>query len=372
MKPLLFLFLSLLWVPGAWAGYSNPELKVLILTTSQPFTLSSKSPIQVEGADLGPGGFKRLDFVPKGRGLVQVAHLQTRSTLRLHAQGDWVLRWGNKPAKRYEGFFEVLPFKGGVYLINHLDTETYLEGVLPGEIKTSWSMAAVKAQAVLARTYALYRHHERRNAAWHLKSSTADQMYLGRNSADRRAVQAISETRGIVVSYQGRLAQTFYHSNCGGSTADPGLLWAYSLPYYPIIDVPYGYEDPRYFWEHPVSFEKMSQVLKAAGLKPDRLERVSVNQRTPSGRAFDLILEGQFRQSILAKDFRKYLGYTKLPSLKFEVAETEEGFLFTGQGNGHGVGMCQWAAKEMAEKGYSYQDILHFFYRPIDLGYYAG
>lgn len=372
-RTLLFALFLLLTAPLAVAqSYSNPQLKVLVLTTSQPFTLSAYHQIRTSGVDLGPGAFKRLSITPKGRGVVQVAHQATRNAVKLTTKGEMVLRWAGRKAKRYYGSFELVPFKGGVYLINHVDTERYLEGVLPGEIQTSWPMAAVKAQAVLARTYALYRRHERRNSAWHLKSGTADQMYLGKNRTDARARRAITETRGVVVSYKGRLAQTFYHANCGGTTEDPGLLWDYGLPYYQVIDVPFGYGDPRYFWETEVSYEQLGEVLEKAGLQSDRVERLEVHQRTPSGRAFDLIVEGNRRQAMLAKDFRRHLGYTKLPSLKFDVTATETGFLFSGQGNGHGVGMCQWAAKEMADKGYSFQEILHFFYRPINLGYYAG
>ncbi|OGH10069.1 MAG: hypothetical protein A2600_09595 [Candidatus Lambdaproteobacteria bacterium RIFOXYD1_FULL_56_27] len=367
---LLTLLFALLVPHWAFAGYTDPELKVLVFSGLEAYSLSARGGMTVKGVEL-EGPLTKIEVTPEGRGVVNYGGYQrTRSVVYLYPKGEITLkRHGHRP-KRYEGFMELVPHKGGVYLINHVPVESYLEGVLGGEIKTSWAMEAVKAQAVIARTYALYRRHERRNSLWHLKSGTADQMYLGKGVSDPRARQAIEKTRGVVVSYQGHLAMTYYHSNCGGVTEDPGTLWDFSLPYYPTTEVPFGSEDPRYFWETQVSPAQLSEVLAQAGLAPDEVESLEIGQRTPSGRAFELILTGQKRQVILARDFRRLVGYEKLPSLLFEVSPSESGFVINGQGNGHGVGLCQWAAKEMAEKNYRYQDILAFFYRPTDLGYY--
>ena len=372
-KPLVSFLLLLVLAHPAWGAYDNPQLKVLVLTTKQPFTLSAKSGLFVSGIDQGSRQ-KSITFFPAGRGRVRVGNgPKLKGPLTVRARGIiGLVHAGKKRRLHYDGFIEIKPSKKGVHLINHIDTERYLEGVIGGEIKTSWPMEAVKAQAVLARTFALYRRYERARGAWHLKSGPTDQVYRGKNVSDPRGRFAIDATKGLVVSYQGHLAQTFYHANCGGVTELPSSLWNIELPYYQIQAVPYGQKAPKFQWQTFLSRARVAQILKKAGMRRDQVEFMEISQRTGSGRAAWIDLEGSHSQQIKGKDFRRHAGYQKIPSLLFEIAPAEGGFLLSGQGNGHGIGMCQWAAKEMAEDGYDYEQILHYFYKPINLGYYGG
>jgi len=369
----ILIVLLFCFAPGSlFAQYEDPELKVLLFDTNAPFTISSASGFQVRQiAELR--GKKKVTITPyrgggakfgriryKGKSVV----IRSKSTL-------WIRRAGHK-AHKYAGTLEIVPHKKGVYLINHIRTESYLEGVLGAEIKTTWPMAAVKAQAVIARTYALYRRFERKRSLWHLRASTGDQVYLGLEVSGPRARFAIEGTRGVVVSYQGRLAKTFYHANCGGMTEDPGMVWSYSFPYYQVTEVPFGTEDPKYEWEVRLDRRQLEGIARKLGLRRQRLQGLEVSQRTNSGRAHKINFLGRKQQSVRANEFRRVVGYTKIKSLMFEITETDRGVLISGQGSGHGVGLCQWAAKEMGDQGYSYQEILHFFYKPIDLGYYQG
>jgi len=367
------LLLILCFLPSLlFARYDDPKLKVLLFDTSSPFTISSSAGFKVRQiAELR--GSKKVTVRPQKGGAMGVGKVRWKGggVLIASAHSLWVRRAGHR-ARRYSGSLEVVPHKKGVYLINHIHTEAYLAGVLGAEIKTSWPMAAVKAQAVIARTYALYRRFERKHSLWHLSASTGDQVYLGLEVADQRAKFAIEGTRGVVVSYKGRLAKTFFHANCGGMTEDPGMVWSYSFPYYQVFEVPFGMQDPGYEWEVSLTWAQLSKVAKKIGLKKQRIQSIEITQRTSSGRAHQLQFSGRQVQNVRAKDFRKFVGYNKVKSLMFEVTPNEKGILIIGQGRGHGVGLCQWAAKEMGDKGYSYQDILHFFYRPTDLGYYEG
>ncbi|OGG97466.1 MAG: hypothetical protein A2508_07140 [Candidatus Lambdaproteobacteria bacterium RIFOXYD12_FULL_49_8] len=368
----LFFGLSLLLVAlPAWAGYDNPQLRVLLLTTRQPFSLVAKEGLRVQGIDLNPGQ-NRLDIFPQGRSGIEAAgNLLPR--LSVHSKGlIGLIQPGQKATLWYDGFLEVRTSTEGAQVINHIDTERYLEGVLGGEIKTNWPIEAVKAQAVLARTFALYRRYERGAGAWHLKNGATDQMYQGKNVSDPRARFAIDETRGLVVSYKGRLAQTFYHADCGGVTELPSALWDLHLPYYKVQEVHYGQNAPNARWQTFLSRARIREVLYKAGLAGDQIEQLEVKTRSESGRAAVIDFQGDYTQELKAQDFRRLVGYKKLPSLLFDVETVEGGFLFTGQGSGHGIGLCQWAAKEMAEEGLSFEQILNYFYQPIDLGYYGG
>ncbi|MCP4754887.1 MAG: SpoIID/LytB domain-containing protein [Proteobacteria bacterium] len=283
-----------------------------------------------------------------------------------------VLKIGSSIGRRYMGTIEIKPYGRGVYVINHIPVESYLEGVLNAEISTKWSIEVVKAQTVISRTYALHKREKRSKYAWHLSSGHFDQVYKGVDIADARGKLAIRSTYGIVVNYRGNLAQTFYHSNCGGMTEDPGNIWQYALPYLKIKSVPYGQKDPRYRWEITIPNSDIERILERAGMPMDGVQNVFVDKRTSSNRAYQLVFTGNRTRKLSAYDFRKLAGYRRIQSLMFDVVRVPNGFHFQGKGNGHGVGLSQWAAKEMAEVGYKYHEILHYFYTDVELGRYSG
>ena len=371
LKVITFIGVFLYFPVLGQAKYQNPEVKILIFSTHSNFSLSSPTGIVLQASGQRLGNKLQVSFLGNKR--LQVGRLAPgTAVIRLSSLSPILVKHGGHKTRRYRGDMVLVPYKKGVYLVNYIQTESYLEGVLAGEIKTTWPIEAVKAQAVIARTYALYRRFERRNALWHLVSGTGDQVYLGVDADDPKGRLAISATRGVVVSYKGRLAQTFYHTNCGGMTEDPGVLWDFSLPYYHVVEVPFGEEDPIYNWEFFLSSHQALTLLRKFGFSSPGITGISVLKRTESGRAYWVQFNQSGQKTVLAKDFRRLVGYTKIKSLMFDIIPVQKGFLVRGQGNGHGVGLCQWAAKEMATKGYSYQDILHFFYRPVDLGYYDG
>lgn len=283
-----------------------------------------------------------------------------------------VQRIGSSAVRRYLGTIQVKPFAKGLYVVNHIATESYLEGVLNAEISTNWHIEVVKAQSVISRTFALYKKEKRHDYAWHLSASHFDQVYKGIDIADDRGRHAIRATSGIVVNHNGGLAQTFYHSNSGGMTEDPGNIWQYSLPYLQIRSVPYGQNDPRYYWETTISDREIKKILRKSGIKINKIQDIFISKRTPSNRAYELVLTGNRLHTMLAYNFRKNTGYKKIQSLLFDVIKVPGGFIFKGRGNGHGVGLSQWSAKEMAEIGYKFNDILHFFYYDIKLRRYSG
>lgn len=357
------------------AAYSNPNLKVLLFKTSHPLQVSSGAGLSVDGLDLPENEQRKFLVAPiNSQKLLFNNRLYAEGSIWIASRGSVNLKKkGQRNVRRYMGLIELKPTSGGIYVINHLPTETYLEGVLNAEISTKWNMNVVKAQAVISRTFALYQRQRRLDKAWHMTSSYFDQVYHGANISDLRGKFAIRKTYGMVVKYHNKLAQTFYHSNCGGKTEDPVYIWQNSVPYLSVKDVPYGQEDPRYFWNHTLSSYHLNRLLKKAGIRVSRIDDFYVSERTASDRAYKLAIKSGSKTAYLkAKDFRKFAGYRKVQSLMFDVVKTPNGFYIEGKGNGHGVGLCQWAAKEMADKGYSYTDILNFFYDGVQLARYNG
>ena len=356
------------------ARYQNPVLKVLLFTTSSSVVFKDSRGLVVEGSDLKQTRYKKLVVKHIGTDKIMVNNrLVHRGSLWIRGNPEIpVQKIDSSAGRRYLGQIQVKPFAKGLYIINHVLTEDYLAGVLNAEISTKWHMEVVKAQSVVSRTFALYKREKRRESAWYLSAGKFDQVYLGVDIADDRGKYAIGATRGIVVSYRGKLAQTFYHSNCGGMTEDPGSIWQYSVPYLRVKSVPYGQKDPRFYWETTLRERDLVRILRKGNLRLNSVKEMFINKHTASNRAYELVFVGENTGKMLAYDFRRLAGYRRIQSLLFEVIKVPGGYYFKGKGNGHGVGLSQWAAKEMAEVGYKYHDIIYFFYSGIRLQIYRG
>jgi len=136
--------------------------------------------------------------------------------------------------------------------------------------------------------------------------------------------------------------------------------------------VPYGQRDPRYFWNHSLTYRELRQIAKKAGIRLQNINQLYIEKRTESHRAASIVFSnGKASYRITAAQFRKLAGYSNIQSLLFDTIQTSKGYRFQGTGNGHGVGLCQWAAKEMADIGYRFDDILRFFYTDTNIQIYS-
>jgi len=351
------------------AEYQNPILKILLYSTSAGAVLSNERGLTLSQDGKQIGIVNSIRVTPSGRSrLLLNKKLPVKGRLKISAQGETTIQnTSQQNRRRYLGTFEIIPYAGGLHLINLIPTESYLEGVLNAEISTKWHVEVVKAQAVVSRTFALFKREKRLQKSWHLSSGHFDQVYHGADIADQRGNLAIRATKGIVVSYQGHLAQTFYHSNSGGMTEDPDRIWQTGLPYLKVKSVPFGKSDPRYYWETVIPNWEMGKILKKAGIRSGEIEEIFISKRTSSKRVFELTFIGEADSKLSGYAFRKASGYKRIQSLLFDVTRVPNGFHFQGRGNGHGVGLSQWSAKEMAERGYKYNEILYFFYQNIEL-----
>lgn len=350
------------------AAYRNPVLKVLLMKSPRAVVLHTYGRFSVEGVTLSTREQQKIQINKVHSRRVKLNNWATRD-------GSLMIS-STKPirinGRGYEGKIEVKPYAKGLYVINHIRTEDYLQGVLNAEISTRWPIESVKAQAVIARTYALFKRNKRKKYIWHLTSNAGDQVYKGVDIADHFGDYAIENTRGLVVTYNGHLIPTFYHSNSGGITEDPGNLWQYSMPHLKPVHTQYGKSDPRYYWSAVISPEELSRILYRAGYRVKYPHAIFISERTSSGRAKKVVISGNKTVEILASKLRQFSGYSKIQSLLFDVRKSGTAFVFEGTGNGHGVGLSQWAAKDMAEVGYNFQEILRFFYRNIDIDRFRG
>jgi len=265
--------------------------------------------------------------------------------------------------KNYRGLFDFYPSEKGLLVVNELPVEEYLIGLINCEISSLWPVEAVKAQAVIARSYAIYQKDARRGALYHLESSVMDQVYAGVDIEDSRAARAVQETAGEVLTYSGGVIQAFYHSNCGGHTEAALNVWGADLPYLQGVECRYCLSAPSARWEIALPLKKIESFVKAAGYQASGLNGIKVGGTNRNGRLQDLTMSTSKGDLVIsAVNFRKAVGYSVIKSTNFSVRMRGDDLLFTGLGNGHGVGLCQWGSKERAGDGFNYREILSYYY----------
>lgn len=264
---------------------------------------------------------------------------------------------------KLSGRIEVINENYGLLVINDLNLEEYLVGVVSKEMNPSWSLEALKAQAVAARTYAVRKILSSRKKFYDLETTIKDQVYKGVVRGNERVRNAVFKTKGEILTYKGQIAEIYFHSTCGGKTASALEVWAKNIPYLKSVKCEYDSESPFYFWKFSIAPAKLRKELIFEGRDPGVIKKITLKGRTKSGRVRKIEIKGSKRKiSISGEDLRRILGYSNLKSTLFKIRFLNGKIEFMGSGAGHGVGMCQWGAKGMAEKGYSYREILRHYY----------
>jgi stage II sporulation protein D len=282
----------------------------------------------------------------------------------LKPKGFFVLK-----SKRYFGALEAKRENGGWLYVNHVPMDEYLTSVVSHEMSPSWHPEALKAQAVVARTYLLVKMKERTGRSYDVDTTTNFQVYGGVKKGDTGARNAVSETHDEVLYHGDKLAQTFFHSSCGGTLASAQEVWGKSVPYLNVQNSPYCSNAPVYKWQVKISFAEIARRLATRGVK-----NVTVAERSSSKRVKTLsIATSSGVKKFRADKFRMALGAIKVKSTFFGVARKGDSIVLTGRGFGHGVGMCQWGAKYQAdERGNSYKRILDHYFPGTALRRVAG
>ncbi|HJV66189.1 MAG TPA: SpoIID/LytB domain-containing protein [Geomonas sp.] len=270
--------------------------------------------------------------------------------------------------KGYRGVLEVTAGERGLLVVNELPLEEYLVGLINCEISSAWPMEAIKAQAVIARSYAIYQKNARRGAPYQLESSVMDQVYEGCDVEDSRAARGVQETAGEVLTWDSKVIQAFYHSNCAGHTESSKNVWGLSIPYLRGVPCRYCQQANPIRWELKLPLKKVEAALKAGGFRVSGVRALRVLDRNESGRVQEVaVFEGRGRVTVPGTAFRKALGYGQLKSTNFEIKVAGDDCLISGTGSGHGVGLCQWGAKQRAAEGFDYREILTYYYPGVQL-----
>ena len=269
---------------------------------------------------------------------------------------------------QYRGVIKAIASPSGVTLVNQVSMEDYLKGVVPCEIVPSWQMDAIKAQAVAARTYAMFHKNGYRSAGYDVTDDTRTQVYRGVSAETEATNRAVMETAGEVVTYGGSPIDAVFHASGGGYTENCENVWGSPVPY--LKGVPEDkYATP---WKKTISlasFMKMADVGKLKGIKLSALhigEAHKARDRGISGRVKSVTLIGSKGNRVVSGDRLQQI--YDLNSTLFDLSVSGNQLVITGYGYGHGLGLSQWGAEAMAEKHGGAKD----YYKTILMHYFTG
>ncbi len=306
-------------------------------------------------------------------------------------------------------------------VMNILNTEEYLYGVIGGEMPSSWNTEALKAQAICARGFAVSNYNKHASLGFNVCSTTNCQVYKGVSAETNSVRDAVDSTYGQILTYDGKVAQSLFYSSSGGHTANSENVWGSSIPYLKGVEDPYESENsPRHSWSATLSNEEIAECFAEVG--PDIGVLKSLSAKTDeTGRTYELTAVGTLDTYTLKRQITYTPFYSKgVLSQKYTISPVLEGamtvyamdksksksktnshyavdskgktttlngefsmisgtgtatytpgvvtgYTFSGGGWGHGVGMSQYGAKGMADAGFGYAEILAHYYPGTEL-----
>lgn len=267
--------------------------------------------------------------------------------------------------QRLRGALEILRQQDVTLLvINHVELEDYLRGVLSKEAPHQWPMEALKALAIVARTYAVFQRLSKDSPTHDVSSDVMSQVYGGKNAERSRTSRAVHQTAGLILTYQDQIFPTYYHSTCGGKTEHGSAMGPFDLqPLRGGVSCSFCAESPFFRWQRRLSKADLAWAVTKAGrgsIWP--VEDLRIVKYTPNGRVASLQIVGTRTVELSGSEFRRMLGFSELRSTQFAVVPDGDGFILQGRGWGHGVGLCQWGTAELARRGLSAAEILAFYY----------
>jgi stage II sporulation protein D len=258
--------------------------------------------------------------------------------------------------------------------------EEYVKGVVAAEMPGEFEMEALKAQAVASRTLAVKSmkrfggsglkdhqgadisadYHE--SQAWISKEELKERWGKNYDAYWEKVNQAVEQTRGMVLTYNGELIQAVFCSTCGGRTASAKEVWGADIPYLVSVPCTWDQKSPRYSDKKEFTLAEIEQKLGpetgvVAAVNSGRQEVAKLLDTTESGRVAKIRIGSKVFSGI---ELREKLG---LRSTNFSVEMKNDKFVFKTIGYGHGVGMCQYGANGMAKEGKTFRQILAYYYR---------
>lgn len=271
---------------------------------------------------------------------------------------------------------------GQVSAVNVLPLEEYLASVVDSEMPLTFPDAARQAQAIVARTYALYQIEQADpKSVFDLMSSQRSQKYLGleyRDKSGRRLAgesvssrRVVAATRGVVCQSHGKLFCTYYSAVCGGQTTDGHAVFKDAADVIQSVSCDWCKDSPHYRWKSEISkheFQRQMVGESRSSARPVTVRSVRQQSGPDDGTVTRFEFEtGQTPVFITGAELRERLPAGVLSSPHFRIKLESDRVVFEGRGHGHGVGFCQWGAKGQAESGRNCQEIIRYYYPGVEI-----
>lgn len=362
-------WLSLLALMAPAHG-SVPSLKVLIGKSLKNVVVEGtdlRKTIHTQKRSLQYQGRKTIAFnCDPSLSKVKVAYPKSPLLVASLSSPTGLVSWGTK---KYQGELHLVtnPVNESCDLINHIPMEDYITTLLAKEMNGTWPVEALKAQAVAARTYA-YDRLKGEDKLFHIESSEKDQVSGSFMDITRNTLKASRDTEGeVLVGPSGRISPVFFHSKCGGRTLRPDQVWGGIEEGYRSVDCPFCQKTGMKNWDHKIKNRTLNSMVDKVLNKyySDKISDSAIKLMPDSPENSELRLYAGERLHIIKKSYlRSLFGRNILPSNNFVMTQKGDVFHVEGKGYGHGVGMCQLGALELAKRGYNYRQILsHYFPR---------
>ncbi len=318
-------------------------------------------------------------FVSKGQVQTIISLVVLFSFLPCRAENVRICIWegSQKPSLetfkgKYRGQLSLVKWNKKYLVINVMDVEEYLFGVIGKEMDKSWPFEALKAQAVCSRTL-IYYYKEiaaKKNIPYDVSDTIYHQVYGGVASENENIIRAVEETSNQILAGQDgengyNIMPSFFHACCGGRTNSPSETWGGRYQLLDGVDDPYCSGSPFYAWSRSFTREELKSITGTDVCS------IKVKGFDKSGRAKQIEIQGVSGIKIIAAEtFRMmtinssttFRSSKSLPSTMFTIVKNGNSFVFSGNGYGHGVGLCQWGARKMAEEGKNYMEILKYYF----------
>jgi stage II sporulation protein D len=338
-----------------------PTVKVVIAESAPSFSVTCRgeaawhatdgdSPVPLDAAPEGPWVLGVAD------GCLTINGVSLRCTRAEMLPAGALFQLDDRPYRG--GLLVKLSTKGGLDALNIVEPEAYLRSVVASEVYPRWPLDALMAQAVTARTYMLYALGGRGYM------SRLDMAYKGASAESGPTDLAVDLTRGIILTYRDKVLPAYFHTTCGGHTASASKMFGGS-PITPLSGVACEWcrASSTYQWHAEVPLARLNELLAARGIPAARtLEPV---ETAPDGYARNVLINGE--TLLNASTFRLIVGGGALKSTHFTVSEQDGVLVFDGHGFGHGVGLCQWGARGLAEAGIGWVQILQYYFPDAEL-----
>ena len=373
---------------------NTPDVRVLLGSRRQDASVSSANGVTVLTSNNGKVGSHKVVSVGVRGNKIAVNGKALDSVVTLKPTSGDIFTF---EGKAYRGSLTLRANNGAMMVINTVPLESYLYGVVPQEAIPSWPAAALEAQAVAARTYALHTMEQNKNQLYDVSTSTDHQVYGGVSGETQSTTAAVNHTKGVVMLYNNRPINALFHSDGGGYTEDSVNVWGNDIPYLKGVKDFSNSNSSASNWTVSTSRSALEGKLNAASKGVGKLKSIQLTPLGNPGKATaDRGVSGRIKSAtfvgtagkvtVSGDDLRGMLG---LKSTLFDfyvnqnpASSTGKSYhTFTGKndtvyikghGWGHGLGMSQWGAAEMAKRAGTgdtnyYQTILRHYYSGITL-----